>query len=154
VPFGISLPLLLASGLTAYILSSWFLVLLRVIGITQFSPRMYWACGLFGSTQGAAMFAGRVLRAITMMLLIPLPYAAVFEIIGNAEFKHGAVLGLLHGMVIGFTLPLLGRRRGCERTPRPGLFGWRLGRATPLFILFVYTLYGAVLGYVYVVPSP
>ena len=43
---------------------------------------------------------------------------------------------------------------GCAQAPTPGLLGWRLGPATPLIMLGVYALYGATLGYVYVVISP
>lgn len=150
---GISIPLLITSGLTAYIISSWLLVLLRVIGLTAYSPRVYWACGLFGSQRGAAMFAGRITRAIGLSLAIPLVYAVVFEVVGNAELPLGAILGALHALVVGITLPIIASRQGCSKAPAPGLFGWRLGAATPLAILLVYTVYGAALGYVYVVVS-
>jgi hypothetical protein len=91
---GISLPLLITSGLTAYIVSSWTLVLLRVLGATRFSPRLYWACGMFGNMRGTAMFGGRVVRALTLSVVIPFFYALIFEIIGNAELPVGAILGL------------------------------------------------------------
>jgi hypothetical protein len=34
------------------------------------------------------------------------------------------------------------------------LFGWRLGGATPIIVLLAYALYGATLGYGYVVIAP
>jgi hypothetical protein len=139
--------------LTAYIISSWLLVLLRVVGLTRYSPRVYWACGLFGSVRGAAMFAGRITRALALGLAVPLFYAMVFEVLGNAELLLGSVLGVIHALFVGVTLPLFAARRGCGSVPAPGLFGWRLGAATPLAILFVYAFYGAALGYVYVVIS-
>jgi hypothetical protein len=151
---GISIPLLITSGLTAYIVSSWTLVLLRVVGITRFSPRDYWACGLFGSLRGAAMFGGRVVRALTLSIIIPFFYALIFEILGNAELPAGAMLGLVHGALVGTTLPVIAARTGCARAPAPGLFGWRLGAATPLVVLLAYALYGATLGYGYVVIAP
>lgn len=150
----ISLPLLITSGLTAYIVSSWMLVLLRVVGLTRYSPRMYWACGMFGSVRGAALFAGRAVRGVALTLCFPLIYAAVFELVGNAELTFGAILGLLHAALVGVSLPLIARRAGCTKAPAPGLFGWRLGAATPLLMLFIYALYGATLGWVYVVVSP
>lgn len=150
----ISLPLLITSGLTAYIVSSWTLVLLRVVGITRFSPRTYWACGLFGNLRGAAMFGGRVMRAVVLSIVIPLFYALFFEIIGNAELPAGAVIGLFHGALVGLMLPVISARSGCAKAPAPGLFGWRLGTATPFVILLVYALYGATLGYGYVVIAP
>lgn len=151
---GISIPLLITSGLTAYIVSSWTLVVLRVLGATRLSPRTYWACGLFRSMRGSAMFGGRVMRALTLSIAVPFVYALIFEIIGNAELPVGAMLGLLHGALVGITLPIVSRRAGCVKAPAPGLFGWRLGPATPLLILLVYSLYGATLGYGYVVIAP
>ena len=150
----ISLPLLLTSGLTAYIVSSWMLVFFRLLGVTRYSPRLYWACGLFGSVRGAAMFGGRIARAIALGLAAPLAYAVAFELIGNAELPLGAALGLIHAVAVGIALPLVARREKCAKAPAPGLFGWRLGAATPLVMFFVYTLYGAALGYVYVVVAP
>lgn len=150
----ISLPLLILSGLTAYIISSWLLLFMRVIGLTRFSPRIYWACGLFGGTGGGAMFAGRAARALALSIVFPFLYALGFELLGNAELPLGAALGAGHGVLIGLTLPLLSRREGCRRAPKPGLFGWQLGRANVVLIPLVYAAYGAILGYVYVIASP
>ena len=151
---GVSLPLLITSGLTAYIVSSWLLVLLRVLGATRYSPRVYWACGLFGSMRGAAVFGGQIARAIGLSLIVPLIYALFFEIVGNAELPMGAIVGAVHALMVGLALPVVARRQGCAQAPTPGLLGWRLGPATPLIMLGVYALYGATLGYVYVVISP
>ena len=145
---------MITSGLTAYIVSSWSLVVLRVLGATRFSPRLYWACGMFGSMRGSAMFGGRVVRAVTLSVIIPFIYALIFEIIGNAELPVGAMLGLVHGALVGITLPIISRRGGCAKAPAPGLFGWRLGGATPIIVLLAYALYGATLGYGYVVIAP
>ena len=150
----ISFPLLIVSGLTAYILNSWLLVVLRLIGATSFSPRLYWACALFGSVRGVAMFGGRVARAGVMSIIIPALYAAVFEFLGDADLEHGALLGLAHGVLVGVALPLVSGRAGCAKAPASGLFGWRLGAATPLLIPLVYACYGAALGYAYVVIAP
>jgi hypothetical protein len=151
---GISMPLLITSGLTGYILSSWLLVLVRLLGITRYAPRTYWACTLFGSQRGMAMFGGRVVRALALASFIPLGYAVVFETVGNADVPLGAVLGVAHGIVVGIALPVIARRPRCTDAPHPGLFGWRRGAATPLLLLFVYGVYGAALGWVYVVVLP
>ena len=150
---GVSFPLLITSGATAYIISSWMLVFVRALGITSYSPRIYWACGLFGRTTGAALFGGRIVRGLALSVVIPLFYAAFFEVAGNADLPIGALVGLVHALVIGISLPIVAARRGCSKAPTPGLFGWRLGATTPLVIVAVYALYGAALGYVYVVVS-
>lgn len=100
------------------------------------------------------MFGGRVVRALTLSIAVPFVYAVVFEIIGNAELPVGAMLGFLHGVAVGVTLPIISKRGACAKAPSPGLFGWRLGRATPILLLLVYSLYGATLGYGYVVIAP
>jgi hypothetical protein len=142
------------SGLTAYIVSSWLLVFLRLIGATQFSPRLYWACAMFGSTRAGAMLAGRLVRAVALSLFVPFWYAVVFEFAGNADWLFGTGLGVAHGLLVGVTLPFTAKRDGCAKTPAPGMFGWRLGLATPFMLLLVYSVYGATLGYAYVVVAP
>ena len=150
----ISWPLLFWSGLVAYITTSWVTVLFRALRATLYSPRLYWASKAFGNTRGGAMFASRIMRAVALTVLVPIPYAIVFEVVGNAELLFGALLGLLHAILIGLTLPLATDSSGSRGAPAPGLFGWRLGAATPFIILFVYSFYGAMLGYVYVIPTP
>lgn len=149
-----SLPLLIVSGLTAYVVSSWLLIFLRVIGVTRFVPRLYWSCAFFGGVTGAALFGGRMLRAFAMTALFPLIYSVIFEWTGNADYRFGAILGFGHALLVGIVLPIVASRAGCHKAPPPGLFGWRLGLITPLLILLVYAFYGATLGYVYVVVSP
>jgi hypothetical protein len=148
------MPLLITSGLAAYILSSWLLVLVRLLGLTSYAPRTYWACTLFGSLRGVAMFGGRIVRAAALTVLIPITYAVLFEILGNADLPLGGVMGVAHGVAVGILLPILSRRPNCANAPNPGLFGWRLGAATPLLLLFIYGVYGATLGWVYVVVLP
>ncbi len=100
------------------------------------------------------MFGGRVARAVGMSVIVPALYAAVFEFLGDADLKQGALLGLGHGVLVGVALPLIARRQRCANAPATGLFGWRLGAATPLLIPLVYAFYGAALGYAYVVIAP
>jgi hypothetical protein len=145
--------LLFWSGLVAYIGFSWLLISLRLIGLTSYTPRSYWAARVVGNTRGFAMFVGRVLRAFVSTVLVPLPYVAAFELVGNADLRFGALLGLLHGILVGFTLPVIAGASS-RSSPSPGLFGWRLGYATPFIMLFSYAFYGTILGYVYVIPSP
>jgi hypothetical protein len=149
----ISWPLLLWSGLFAYMGFSWLLILLRLLRLTRYVPRSYWAARLFGNTRGFAMFGGRVLRAFALIVLIPIPYVLAFEVVGNADLRFGVLLGLIHGAFVGLTLPLIAGR-DAHGALEPGLFGWRLGAATPLLIFVIYAFYGAILGYVYVIPSP
>ena len=145
-----SWPLLVWSGLIALLVSTWLLMLLRKLEVTKYLPRAYWSCGLFGATgNGALVFAG-LLRMTLMITGFPVIYALIFTRLHDASALNGALIGLAHGFVAGAVLPLAARR--CGGAMAPGLLGWRLGKATPVVLLAVHALYGAVLGYVYVMP--
>ena len=148
----LSWPLLAWSGLTAFVLSTWFLMLMRQLGVTRYLPRAYWSCAITGGVSDAALLLAGLVRAGAMIIIFPMLYAVLFARFADADLVSGAALGLAHGFLAGFALPLAARR--CGGAHPPGLLGWRLGRATPLVILFVHAAYGALLGYVYVIPTP
>lgn len=138
------------SGLIALFISTWLLMILRKLEVTQYLPRAYWSCGLFGGTANAALLFAGLLRMILLITLVPVVYALIFARLHDASALNGALIGIAHGALAGAVLPLAARR--CGATLAPGLLGWRLGKATPLVLLFVHAAYGAVLGYVYVMP--
>ncbi|MGQ0812859.1 MAG: hypothetical protein ACT4O1_00130 [Gemmatimonadota bacterium] len=144
----ISWSLLLWSGLLAVVVNSWCLMILRKLGTTRYLPRAYWSCVLFGSAGDAALVFAGLLRMVAMIVVFPFFYVLVFAYTGRAEALVGLALGALHGLLAGFLLPLAARR--CAGAHPPGLFGWQLGRATPLVLLFVHAVYGSLLGYIYV----
>ena len=144
----ISWPLLLGSGLTAVVVSSWLLMFFRRVGATRYLPRAYWSCGLFRSASDAALLFAGFLRTIAMVTAFPLIYAYVFAYTGRAEALIGLFAGLVHGLLAALLLPLAARR--CSGAKPPGPLGWNLGRATPLVLLIVHGVYGALLGYFYV----
>lgn len=144
----LSWTLLVWSGLVAFVASTWLLMALRRAGVTRYLPRAYWSCSLFGSTRdGALVFAG-FLRSVAMIAVFPFIYALAFLYADRAEALVGMVFGLIHGLLAGLLLPLAARR--CSGALPPGLFGWNLGRATPVALLFVHAVYGTLLGYIYV----
>jgi len=147
-----SWPLLLWSGLTACVLSNWVLMLFRKLNATRYLPRAYWSCLLLGGVSDAALVLGGLIRVIAMVAVFPFIYAYIFRQIGRAEVLPGLVIGAAHGLLAGIALPLAARR--CKGAKPPGLLGWRLGRPTPLVMLFVHAAYGALLGWIYVLPSP
>lgn len=148
----VSWPLLVWSGLTAMVLSSWVLMALRQVGATSYLPRAYWSCALFGRTGDFALLLAGLVRTLALIAVFPIAYAIAFAWVGRAEALTGVVGGLVHGLIAGLLLPLAASR--CAGTRAPGLMGWNLGRATPLVLLFVHAFYGAVLAYVYVSPLP
>ena len=144
----ISWTLVLWSGVSALVLSTYLLMLLRSAGATRYLPRAYWSCMLFGSTGNAALVFAGLLRMAASVSIIPLIYAAIFTLTGRAEAIVGLMIGLTHGLIAGLVLPLAARR--CSGANAPGILGWNLGRATPFILLFTHGLYGALLGYIYV----
>ena len=83
-------------------------------------------------------------------LAFPAVYALIFGIVGRADVPVGAMIGGGHALVAGLALPLAwraGRQEGGA-----GLFGWRLGAATPPALVAAHVLYGVLLGYIYVAP--
>lgn len=143
----ISWLLLLWSGLTASIMSTWLLMLFRKAGTTRYLPRAYWSCTLFRSTSDASLLAAGLLRMVAMIVVFPAVYALIFSQTGRAEVVMGSIIGLAHGFLASFLLPFAARR--CGANP-PGFMGWNLGRATPAILLLVHSVYGALLGYIYV----
>lgn len=148
----LSWPLLVWSGLTATVLTSWALMALRQVGATRYLPRAYWGCALFGRTGDVALVLAGLVRMIALIAVFPIAYAIAFVWFGRAEALTGLIGGLIHGLIAGLLLPLAARR--CPEARAPGIMGWNLGRATPLVLLFVHAFYGAVLAYIYVTPMP
>jgi hypothetical protein len=144
----LSWALLVWSGLVAFVASTWLLMALRRAGVTRYLPRAYWSCALLGSTRDSALLFAGLLRSITMIAVVPFLYALAFSYADRAEALVGMVFGLVHGTVAGLVLPLAARR--CNGAVPPGLLGWNLGRATPIAMLLVHAVYGALLGYIYV----
>ena len=88
-------------------------------------------------------------------MLLPALYAVAFEALRRADALTGLLLGVPHAALAGLGLAAAGRSRHCARaiTPwPPGLFGWRFGVFTPLAFVVAHLFYGALLGFVYVVP--
>ena len=148
----ISWPLLLFSGLVAYVASTWLLMALRRFNATRYLPRAYWSCALFARAGDFALVIAALIRLVAFVALFPLLYTLIFRRLGSAQVLAGAAIGAVHGLLVGLLLPLAARR--CQGSRAPGLFGWYLGRATPLVLLLVHATYGAIIGYIYVLPTP
>jgi len=90
-------------------------------------------------------------------------YALFFESIHSATWWFGALIGAVQGVIVVVAiLPLLpgvhprmvSDFRGPEPTrllEPPGFLTTNYGRATPLIIILVHTVYGGILGMFYVV---
>ena len=125
-------------------------MLLRRVKATRYLPRAYWSCALFASAGDFALVMAGPARVVAYVAVFPLIYALIFRQLGSAQTLPGMAIGAVHGLLAGILLPL-GARRAKGAHP-PGFFGWNLGRPTPLALLLVHAAYGALVGYLYVLP--
>lgn len=126
-------------------------------GWTSFDPIRTLGCIIATRPDsGMALAAGSVLHLILGSAVFPAVYAVIFELLGRADALTGAVIGGIHGSIAGLCLPAFVARTRCgraRRAPDPGIFARKLGTLTPVGILSVHAIYGAVLGFIYVVPA-
>jgi hypothetical protein len=151
----LSWPLLLWAGFSATIAVTWLAFVARRFGWTRLSPVRVLGCFFASNADGVgSRLIGTLLHFAAGGIVLPLIYGVIFELTGQAEIPFGLALGALHGIIAGLALPLITSQAHCTGVPRdPGIFGWRLGLATPPGLLLAHALYGGVLGYVYVVPG-
>jgi hypothetical protein len=93
--------------------------------------------------------SGVVALVVIGAAVVPALYMVAFALLERADAWVGLVLGVVHGLAAGPLLALLPRGDGGTG---PGLYGWRAGPITPPLLLFLHALYGAALGYLYVLP--
>jgi hypothetical protein len=146
--------LLLWAGFAGTFVVTWLAFVGRSYGWTRLSPARILGC-VFSADPEA--FGTRVLGiGVHLMaggVVLPLLYGALFEWMGRADVLLGACLGLAHAVIAGILLPVVVAYGHCAGPGRdPGLFGWRLSAVTPVAFVLAHALYGALLGYVYVVP--
>jgi hypothetical protein len=140
--------LLLWSGCAATLLVVVLAYVLRWAGLTRLEPVRHTA-GLLadGAGSGAGRLSALALLLLTGGVLLPFAYWLIFTLAGRADWLLGLTTGALQGLLFGLIFPALPRRDAT--LPRPGLFGYRLGWFTPLALLGLHALYGAVLGQLY-----
>lgn len=135
-----SWPLLLWSGLAAAIASEW----VAGLGAATVRPReRSSAPRLMTRPRGST-----IVHILAGVLVFAPLYGLAFEIAGRASLTLGATLGAVHGILVT-AWALLAAIRG-ERKLRPtprAVFLHRVGRSA------VQVIYGAVLGFLYVVPA-
>ena len=135
-----SWPLLLWCGLAAAIASQWIAGLAASVFRRRESRSA--APRLMSRQRGSVLVS-----ILTGTFLFAPLYGLVFEFAGRSDLSTGALLGLLHG-ILATAWSLWASRRGDERL-RPSLRSILAHRAARTAIR---VLYGAVLGFLYVVP--
>lgn len=145
--------LLLWSGFTATLAVTWLDGVACAYGLTRLRAPRLLGCLVVERPRWLGASAGLLLHFLLGTLAFPAAYAVVFTRLGRADAGMGMLLGGIHGLAAGASLPWLARAGRCSPEGGPGLFGRRLGVATPLGIVLAHIVYGGLLGYVYVVPA-
>jgi hypothetical protein len=141
--------LLLWSGFASTVLVTILALGARWAGLTTLDPIRLCASVFRPVRNGGA--AGRAAGLLALLALgaavIPAFYLLAFALFERADAWTGLGLGIVHGLAAGPALALLPRPAGAVA---PGLYGWRAGRLTPALFVILHALYGAALGYLYV----
>ena len=149
--------LLLWAGFVATLAVSWLAAVARWTGLTRLEPALLLGCLVLARADGVlTRVAGAVLYLLCGVVLLPAVYGAAFEALQRADALIGMLFGAVQAVAAGLGLDLIGRWGPCPRlgaAGSPGLFGWRLGAFTPAALVVAHLFYGALLGFVYVVPG-
>jgi len=135
-----SWPLLLWCGLAAAVTSQWVAGI--VASVFRRRENRSAAPRLMSRQRGSVLVS-----ILTGTLVFAPVYGIAFEFTGRSDLSTGATLGLIHG-ILATAWSLWAARRGDERL-RPSLRSLLAHRAARTAIR---VLYGAVLGFLYVVP--
>lgn len=139
------------------------------MGMTNMPPMPLIQGAMFTDDPGRAKKIGMFSHVIMMgTVVFGLLYAALFTWLGTAGWLSGAVIGLIHGVVAGTFMKVMGQTHprmepvasftGDEawshdaqglRIADPGLFAKNYGGATPVGLLMGHAVYGLVLGAIY-----
>lgn len=119
-------------------------------------PARLLGCLLLRSPGDAvARGVGAAVGVLIGTFVLPALYAVAFEALRRADALTGLLLAIPHAVLAGIGLAAAGRSQRCARAISPwppGLFGWRFGPFTPPALVVALLFYGALLGFVYVVP--
>lgn len=129
---------------------SWLAAFAYWRGLTRLRPAATLGALVLRPGRAGALVGG-IIHLVVGTLAFPALYAVAFRLAGQADAPIGAALGLAHGCLAGLAVPFAWR--GAGHAGSAGALGMRLGAATPFGIVATHVLYGALLGYIYVVPA-
>jgi hypothetical protein len=84
-------------------------------------------------------------------------YAAIMETFERSGLRIGLEIAVLHLLLAGFLLPVVGTANPLVRSgslPSPGPFASGLGGPAVITFIFIHLLFGAIVGSSYLVVSP
>lgn len=113
--------------------------------------------GMFSRDDDRARGLGMVVHMVMGAVVFGIGYALLFTALDSASVAIGALIGLVHGAVLGIVvMPMMGMvhprmRLATEegRLEPPGVLGIAYGRGTPVGLLMTHVVYGLVVGGIY-----
>lgn len=129
----------------------------RMMGLIDANLSRYQGCIVLGRSNGVAPLVAGVAMHLVMGSVLALGYALAFSVVwGEATWMAGALLGTAHGVVAGAGFPLLDALNPCVREGHIrgfGLMGRGYGVFMTLGLLAGHVIYGALVGWLYTVPT-
>jgi hypothetical protein len=113
--------------------------------------------GMFSREDDRARALGMAAHIVMGAVVFGIGYGLLFTVLDTASAGVGALIGLVHGAVLGIVvMPMMGmvhpRMRiatGEARLEPPGVMGVAYGRGTPVGLLVTHVVYGLVVGGIY-----
>ena len=144
----------LIGGLTGTAVMTTVMVVGRILGETRFDVPLLLG-GLLTGDARRARALGMLLHLLMGGVVLAIAYDAILRAVGVHPLGGATVLGLVHGVMVCFLLPVIGRLHprvapggkpdGLPMTP-PGIGGMQLGDGTAAGIVIAHTLYGMAYG--------
>lgn len=139
------------------------------MGMTDMPPMPLIQGAMVSDDPGTAKRIGMATHVLVMgTLVFGIIYAAVFSFLGTAGWLSGAIVGLVHGLIAGLAMKMMGQSHprmepvanftggetwrhdgGRLRLAKPGLFAKNYGAMTPVGLLMAHAVFGLVLGAIY-----
>jgi len=140
------------AGVVATVVMTALMNLGKVMGMSMDMPRMLGL--IFAEPGSGAVGAIGLVIHLMMGIVLAIVYVLLFLTFGIAPgWQWGAAFGAIHGVVAGLALgmmPMLHPRMGNgQELPAPGVFGKNLGEMTPMAVILLHVVFGAVVGVVY-----
>ena len=137
-----------SGGVTGAVLMTFFLLLLRAVGVSALNLELLLGSGMTHSLDGSAWLVGFGVH-LCFGVLFALAYGALLLAARRSGAAAGAALGVAHAVVAGIALPVVMSLHPlvvAGPLVNPGFFAMNLGLREVAIWLLAHVLYGAVVG--------
>lgn len=164
----------LVAGFVATVVMDLLMTMAASAGMTRMPPMSLISGSMMSGNRRAAWAIGAMVHFVVMgAVVFGLIYAALFAVFGiaaSAAWWVGAIVGLVHGLLVGTMAmpmmpamhprmeiqaagaggpPTVSDQPGGLRLSAPGFMGKDWGGMTPMGVVVGHVVYGIVLGFIY-----